>query len=332
MTESPSARGFRDAPQPFPYQGSKRRIAPKILRHLPASVPRLVEPFAGSAAMSIAVALRRGASRYWINDAHEPLADLWREILDRPEDLLDRYAFLWSDQHGRERQYYDEVRSRFNSAHDPADFLYLLARCVKAAVRYNANGEFNNTPDNRRRGARPSEMRRRLLGVSGLLNGRTRVTSRDYREVLRSCSASDLVYMDPPYQGVCRSRDQRYSPSIDHDRFCEDLAGLNSRDVMFAVSYDGRTGGKRYGRDLPASLGLVRLEIRAGRSTQATLLGRRDVTYESLYLSPALVAAGVSGQLLHWSPSENAPACDSRSLASIQRPSAAPTKVAAHNQ
>ena len=283
-------------PSPFPYQGSKRRIAPQILRHLPSSVPRLVEPFAGSAALSIAFASRRGASRYWINDAHEPLAALWREILDRPEGLSDRYAFLWNDQDGQERRYFDEVRDRFNRAHDPADFLYILARCVKAAVRYNSNGEFNNTPDNRRRGVRPSEMRRRLLGVSGLLGGRTRVTSRDYGEVLRRCSASDLVYMDPPYQGVCRSRDQRYSPSIDHDLFCGALADLTSRGIMFAVSYDGRTGQKRFGTDLPESLGLVRLEIKAGRSSQATLLGRRDITYESLYLSPALVEAGADSE------------------------------------
>ncbi len=285
------AANARTAPNPFPYQGSKRRIAHKILRHLPRSASRLVEPFAGSAAVSIAYALRQGASRYWINDAHEPLAALWREILDGPEELSSRYTFLWHDQRGRERDYYDDVRSRFNSTHDPADFLYLLARCVKASVRYNANGDFNNTPDNRRLGARPTSLRHRLLGVSGLLKGKARVTSWDYRDVLRRCSTTDLVYMDPPYQGVSGSRDQRYSLSIDHDRFHDELADLKSRGVMFAVSYDGRTGAKRFGRSLPRSLGLVHLEILAGRSTQATLLGRQDVTYESLYLSPALVDA-----------------------------------------
>ena len=113
------AASTRTAPNPFPYQGSKRRIAPKILRHLPRSVSRLVEPFAGSAAVSIAFALRQGASRYWINDAHEPLAALWREILNRPDQLSRRYAFLWNDQHGREREYYNEVRDRFNSGQSP---------------------------------------------------------------------------------------------------------------------------------------------------------------------------------------------------------------------
>jgi len=54
------------------------------------------------------------------------------------------------------------------------------------------------------------------------------------------------------------------------------------------VSYDGRTGEKQYGEPLPADLKLLHLEIRVGRSTQATLLGRNCVTYESLYLSPSL--------------------------------------------
>ena len=276
------------APQPIPYQGSKRHIAPEILQHFPTAMPRLVEPFAGSAALSIAVAMRRSSSRFWINDAHAPLIDLWREIIDRPGELADKHALLWNDQLGRERGYFDIVRDRFNSEHDPADFLYLLARCVKAAIRYNANGEFNNTPDNRRRGARPAEMRRRILCTSDLLRGRTRLTSWDYKQVLDDCTEDDLVYMDPPYQGVCGTRDQRYLPTVDHGEFCDELAGLNARQIMFAVSYDGRTGTKSYGEALPDSLKLTHFEIRAGRSTQATLLGRADITYESLYLSAAL--------------------------------------------
>ncbi|WP_420462702.1 DNA adenine methylase [Candidatus Palauibacter sp.] len=275
---------------PFPYQGSKRRIAPQIVRHLPRHAERFVEPFAGSAAMSLAVAARRRAAHSWINDAHEPLIILWKEILERPRALAEQYALLWNEQRGREREYFTLVRDRFNRAHDPADLLYLLARCVKAAIRYNSSGHFNNTPDHRRLGARPLEVRRRLLLASSLLEG-ARLTALDYAAVLRRCTSTDVIYMDPPYQGVCRSRDHRYLPKIDHDRFSEELHELRTRDLMFAVSYDGRTGDKRFGRDLPSELGLVRLEIRAGRSTQATLLGRKEVTYESLYLSPSLANA-----------------------------------------
>ena len=286
-------------PQPIPYQGSKRRTAPAILQHFPGSISRLVEPFAGSAAISIAVAARGSADRFWINDAHSALIQLWQEIINRPEWLGSRYTCLWNAQLGQERTYFDIIRDRFNAQHEPADFLYLLARCVKAAIRYNAKGEFNNTPDNRRKGARPSEMHRRISCTSSLLRGRTRLTSWDYKEVLNDCTEDDLVYMDPPYQGVCGQRDQRYLPLFDHSEFCDDLSELNSRNIMFALSYDGRTGGRAYGEPLPESLQLTRLEVPAGRSTQATLLGRSELTYESLYLSTALVSSLTRGGLTH---------------------------------
>jgi len=280
--------GPHHIPHPIPYQGSKRLIALTILTYCPRSVKRLVEPFSGSAAVSLAAAFRRKAESFWLNDAHTPLIRLWREILQRPKALADTYADLWESQQGREGVFFDEVRARFNQGHDPTDFLYLLARCVKAAIRYNSAGEFNNTPDNRRLGAQPAEMRRRILGAAEILSRRTRLTARDYKWVLAECKRGDLIYMDPPYQGVCGNRDHRYAPKMMHDQFCRELECLNRCGLMYIVSYDGRTCEKHYGSPLPAELGLLHLEIRVGRSTQATLLGRSCVTYESLYISPSL--------------------------------------------
>jgi len=280
--------GSYHIPHPIPYQGSKRLIAHTILAYCPRSIARLVEPFAGSAAVSLAAAARRQSESFWLNDAHTPLIKLWREILNRPEALAEAYANLWESQQGHERAFFDEVRECFNQNHYPAHFLYLLARCVKASIRYNSSGEFNNTPDNRRLGARPAEMRRRILSAAELLARRTRLTARDYKRVLADCERGDLIYMDPPYQGVCGDRDQRYAPKMTHDQFCCELEHLNLRELMYIVSYDGRTSEKQYGEPLPANLGLLHLEIRVGRSTQATLLGRSCVTYESLYISPAL--------------------------------------------
>jgi DNA adenine methylase len=120
------------------------------------------------------------------------------------------------------------------------------------------------------------------------------------------CTPKDLVYMDPPYQGVCGNRDQRYLPTISHAEFCDALERLNDRGIMFAVSYDGRTGDKVYGERLPDRLNLLHLEIRAGRSTQSTLLGRNDVTYEGFYVSPSLAShihaspTSPSNQLVLW--------------------------------
>ena len=60
-------------PQPFPYQGSKRNLAPAILGYFPEGVTTLIEPFAGSAAITLHAATQDLAERFVINDLNEPL-------------------------------------------------------------------------------------------------------------------------------------------------------------------------------------------------------------------------------------------------------------------
>ncbi|MFN7021513.1 MAG: DNA adenine methylase [Phycisphaerales bacterium] len=290
LISSATPKPLAGVPHPIPYQGSKRQLAHYIVSLFPAGTNRLVEPFAGSAAVSLAAGYMRRVKRWTINDLHRPLIDLWTEIVRNPDDISDKYEKIWKAQLGDQREHYDRVRDRFNKHHRPEDFLYLLARCVKAAIRYNSRGEFNNSPDNRRLGAVPDTMRRHIVGASALLKGKASLSSLDYREVLESAKPGDLVYMDPPYQGVVDTHNHRYRHGISFEEFVSALDGLRSKGIAFIVSYDGRTGTKRYGRPLPASLGLTHVEIPAGRSTQATLLGRDDSTFESLYLSPEIIA------------------------------------------
>lgn len=275
-------------PQPFQYQGSKRLLAPRILDYLPVRMNRLVEPFAGSAAVSLACARRARSDEYWLNDANRPLTELLSLIVDRPEEIADFYRSVWRGRAADHVRHYHAVRDRFNRTHDPRLLLYLLARCVKSSVRYNSDGDFNQSPDKRRLGTNPARMRDNITSVSTLLRGRTTFTSRDFLEVLSSVETGDVVYLDPPYQGVSGTRDHRYASGVTFDRFCSGLSGLHDRGIRFAVSYDGRVGDTPYGRLLPKSLNLVLMRIDAGRSSQATLLGRNAVTIESLYLSKSL--------------------------------------------
>jgi DNA adenine methylase len=110
----------------------------------------------------------------------------------------------------------------------------------------------------------------------------------DYREALQQVTSADFVYMDPPYQGVSGNRDPRYLQNVQLNEFVQALDELNRRSIRYIVSYDGRTGNKTHGIRLPNELNLVMIELNAGRSSQATLLGRNDTTVESLYLSPHL--------------------------------------------
>jgi DNA adenine methylase len=284
---------MRNLPHPIQYQGSKRNLAPIILQYFPKKVKHIVEPFAGTAAISIAAAARQISQIFWINDRNKPLINLLQLIIEYPEDIADAYTKIWYEQHHDSIEHYYQIREQFNRTQEPKYFLYLLARCVKGSVRYNSEGLFNQSPDKRRKGTHPETMRRNIVGMSRLLKGKCRFSSLDYQEVLQHIDRDDVVYMDPPYQGVCGDRDARYSAGILFAEFVNALSALNTQQIAFLVSYDGRKGAKTYGETLPESLQLTRIELEAGRSTQATLLGREEITIESLYLSPALLQQNI---------------------------------------
>lgn len=276
-------------PHPIQYQGSKRNLAPDILKFLPDRVENLVEPFAGTAAVSIAAASKSIFQRFWLNDLNQPLIELLELIIEKPNEIADDYTEIWNEQHYDSINHYFQVRNKFNETNDPTLFLYLLTRCVKGSVRYNSAGLFNQSPDKRRKGTRPEKMRKNIEGVSQLLKGKCKFTYLDYREVLAEVKNNDFVYLDPPYQGVCENRDSRYLAGINFDDFVLAIEEMMRKKVAFAISYDGKRGNKIFGNELPAELGLKKIEIEVGRSSQATLLGREEITIESLYLSPNLL-------------------------------------------
>ncbi|MGI8978345.1 MAG: DNA adenine methylase [Pirellulaceae bacterium] len=282
-------RTASNVPHPIPYQGSKRWLAPTVCGCIPKGIRTIYEPFAGSAAVSLYAAASESADSFVIGDLHKPIAGLWDAIIKAPHDLADEYERLWHEQPTLGKAHFNEVRKAFNQDPQPATFLYLLARCVKAAIRYNRNGEFNNTADHRRRGTRPDTMRDNIVRAAKILAGKSQVFNANYLDTLREADTSDVIYLDPPYQGTSGERDSRYVKGMSFSEFCDGLHGLAKRKLSLIISYDGRVGDKIYGQRLPDSLKLRMFEVKAGRSTQETLLGRNGVTYESLYVSECLL-------------------------------------------
>ena len=276
------------------YQGSKRRLAHKILQYMPEKFTRLAEPFAGTASVSVASAAAYKADYYIINDINEPLVKILQQAVEYPEKLADEYRNIWEGQftyHGGHIQHFYHIRELFNSGDkSPAKLLYLLARCVKGSVRYSREGNFNQSPDKRRHGTKPDTLEQNIYAVSRLLKGKAEFFALDYREIFGMLSPGDLVYIDPPYQGVTDSRDSRYLSGVPFEEFAEALDILNKKGIDYLISYDGSCGGKEYGESLPESLGCTKILLNAGLSSQAVLLGRRLPTFEALYISKSLSA------------------------------------------
>ncbi len=286
-------RGVRVEGRPphlVPYQGSKRRLAPAILAQVgERRFVRLIEPFCGSAALTLAAAQRGVAGQFLLSDTFDPLTALWRQALSSPLSLATDYEALWQAQFSDGAGHYNAVRARFHEVPTPAQLLYLLARAVKNAPRFGRDGHFNQSADRRRHGVHPDRVRAQALQVAALLSGRCDVKTDDFRSILKDIQPGDLVYLDPPYQGTSGSRDRRYVAGLTRAALADALRPLaERRDIGLLVSYDGRTGARTHGEELPDELGLRRVELPAGRSSQATLHGRMEWTVESLYVGGCL--------------------------------------------
>ena len=271
------------------YQGSKRLLAPQILQYMPRKFNRLFEPFSGMAAITIATAKENRAAKYFINDINEPVISILKMAVELPTTLIENYTEIWTEQfryNGGHLDHFYHVRDCFNSGQQTAaNMLYLLARCVKGSVRYGRNGNFNQSPDKRRHGTDPKNIADNVYAISALLKGKAFFTALDYQKIFEMAEPGDLVYMDPPYQGVSSAKDNRYYSGLGFDEFSESITVLNKKNIDYIISYDGVCGGKEYGNDLPESLKCTKFLLNAGKSTQATLLGKREITYEALYVS-----------------------------------------------
>ena len=282
---------MKGLPHPIPYQGSKRKLAPVIGRYLSERIRVFYEPFAGSAAMTVYAAYHRRAERFIVADSFAPMVALLRSIVEEPERTAARYRGVWEGQQEGGHGFFNEVRRRYNEERDPVDLLYLICRCVKNAVRFNGYGCFTQSVDKRRLGMHPDKMLSAMTGVSSILRGRTEFRLGDWQETSADARPDDFVYMDPPYLGTSIGRDKRYHRQIMREELVVGLENLRRRNVPFALSYDGMTGGREYGPPLPESLGLTRLLLHAGTSSQSTLSGRNEETVESLYVTPGLAGS-----------------------------------------
>lgn len=177
---------------PLKWVGSKSRIIPQLLRHLPKG-KRLVEPFAGSCS----VMLNTDYDEYLIADVNPDLIAFYKAIAANPYDVID-WARLLFEKYNHEAGYYDN-RDSFNHNDDPAWrpalFLYLNRHCFNGLCRYNKAGAFN-VPYGKYK--QPYFPEVEILAFAEKSKRATFVTA-SYLETLSMVRPGDVVYCDPPY-------------------------------------------------------------------------------------------------------------------------------------
>jgi len=263
-------------PSLIKWTGSKRSQANSIFEKIP-SYNKYFEPFLGSGAI-LYLAARHGDI---VSDIYKPLIDLWHFVQNEPDQLIEDYRKQWENLQKDLPGYYYEIRDKFNASPNPLDLNLLLRTCVNGIVRFNNNGEFNNSFHLSRKGMQPD----RFGGVVQKWNYKIQGVSflcQDYRTTVELSKKGDFIYFDPPYAG----NKQRYAEDIDVEEFFNVLDGLNSRGVKWALSFDGKRGESDLRYPVPEGLYKEHLFLKSGHSTAGKVLNKSlEEVHESLYLN-----------------------------------------------
>lgn len=157
---------------------------------------RLIEPFAGSAAVSLALA--DAFDEIWLNDVNADLMNVYTVLRESPEEYIEMTRALFSPETNNPETYY-RLRDEFNRTRSrqkrAALFLYLNRHGYNGLCRYNNVGEFNVPFGKYKRPYFPEAELRAAVDVLRKSN----LTCLDFEEVMRQAGPGDVVYCDPPY-------------------------------------------------------------------------------------------------------------------------------------
>jgi len=181
------------------WAGNKYALIERIRQLLP-DAKRLIEPFAGSAA----VFLNTHYPSAVLADSNGDLIGLY-QTLQREGDRFIAYARrLFTAENNREDAYYI-LREEFNRTRHKrrkaALFLYLNRHGYNGLCRYNAKGGFNVPFGRYTKPYFPEkEMQEFYIRAQ-----RAEFRVADFRDVMSAARAGDVVYCDPPYVPLSRT-------------------------------------------------------------------------------------------------------------------------------
>lgn len=154
----------------------------------------MVEPFAGSAAVSMALEFES----YLLNDANPDLIGVFHSLKSEGQQFVDYAKSLFLPENNCEGRFYC-LRERFNSSeagHErSALFVYLNRHAFNGLCRYNRKGEFN-VPFGRYLAPYFPETEMKCFIAKA---DRIELMCGDFQSALSMAGGDGVVYCDPPY-------------------------------------------------------------------------------------------------------------------------------------
>ena len=190
---------------PLKCQGIKTKLVSSIQKIAETrEYARWIEPFCGSGVVALNVQPKKAL----LCDTNLHIISLYQHIQSGKITAAIVKEFLTSEGEKLKAQgepYFYEVRTRFNDAPTPLDFLFLNRSCFNGVIRFNRKGKFNvpycHKPERFAQAyvTKITNQVRQIAQVLSTVDWTFEV--RDFRETLAQAAPGDFVYADPPYAG-----------------------------------------------------------------------------------------------------------------------------------
>jgi DNA adenine methylase len=190
---------------PIKCQGIKTKLVPFIQEHIDwDSEGKWIEPFLGSGVVGFNVSPKRAI----FADSNPHIINFYKGINERKvtPSVVKRYLV----DEGKKlteggKDYYYEVRTRFNKYHEPLDFLFLSRAGFNGIIRFNQKGGYNvpfNHKPKRFSKAYITKVVNQVRAVYKLCQFNDwQFVCQDFEKTLATVTEKDFIYCDPPYVG-----------------------------------------------------------------------------------------------------------------------------------
>jgi DNA adenine methylase len=189
---------------PIKIQGKKTQLVSFILENIPLEYVTWIEPFMGSGV----VGFNATPPKAIFADSNPHIINFYNAIKNKSINHLIVKQFL--QEQGailaeKGQDYYNEVRHRFNTTHQPLDFLFLNRSCFNGMIRFNRKLEFNvpygHKPE-RFAKAYVTKITNQVKRMAFLIENNDWIfICQDFKNTISMAKENDLLYCDPPYIG-----------------------------------------------------------------------------------------------------------------------------------
>lgn len=229
MTSQPIIQDTKPLKPFILWAGGKRKIAHKLIAHLPKKFNHYYEPFVGGGALLFNLQKEKS----FIVDLNEELITSYKVIRNNLKPLM---KSLDKHKENHNEDYFYKIRDDYKPRSDmgiASRFIYLNKTCFNGLYRVNKKGEFKTSSGKKLQEKLKIYEKENLELMSEYLKG-VNICHASFEKI--QPKKNDFVYFDPPYHKTFNAYTKDGFGDEGQKRLSEFVKKLSKRGVKIMIS------------------------------------------------------------------------------------------------